>query len=137
MELLEPNDPKNHLLKKSAQYRQQLEDEVKFISDRTEKVITNVLIIGGTLTVAYFLARQLSSGRSSKRAKLKQLTRAESPASAAFAEEVDDRGPSIVEQIGTAIATQAAIFLLDLAKEKLSTYIQGQMEEQGGDHERS
>ena len=58
MNLPESNDPKEELLRKSAMHRHELEEEVKVISERTEKIITNALIIGGTLAVAYFLVRQ-------------------------------------------------------------------------------
>jgi len=45
MHLTESNDPKEELRKKSERHRQELEEEVKLISERTEKIITNALII--------------------------------------------------------------------------------------------
>ncbi len=60
MALLESNDPKLVLLKKSAQHKKDLENEVKVLSESTEKIITNALIIGGTLAVTYFLVRQFT-----------------------------------------------------------------------------
>ncbi|MBA4054677.1 MAG: hypothetical protein C0490_08205, partial [Marivirga sp.] len=73
MELLESNDPKMELLKKSAKHRQELEDEVRMISERTEKIITNALIIGGTLAAAYFIVRQFSGSTPKKKTKPKTL----------------------------------------------------------------
>lgn len=60
MELLESNDPKSELLKKSAMHRQELEEEVKSISERTEKIVTTALIVGGALALTYFAVRQFS-----------------------------------------------------------------------------
>jgi len=48
------------LLQKSARHREQLEDEVKLISERTEKIIINALVIGGALAATYFLVSRFS-----------------------------------------------------------------------------
>ncbi|SHI00865.1 hypothetical protein SAMN04488109_6732 [Chryseolinea serpens] len=130
MELLESNDPKLELLKKSAKHRQDLEDEVRLISAKTERIITNALIIGGTLAAAYVLVRQFS-GPSKKRKKVKsqklKVVQA-APADAVEVEEEESFAPGIVSQVGQAIASQATVFLLGLAKEKLSEFLQGQFE---------
>ncbi len=130
MELLESNDPKLELLKKSAKHRQDLEDEVRLISAKTERIITNALIIGGTLAAAYVLVRQFS-GPSKKRKKVKsqklRVVQA-APADAAEVEEEESFAPGIVSQVGQAIASQATVFLLGLAKEKLSEFLQGQFD---------
>jgi hypothetical protein len=130
MELLESNDPKLELLKKSAKHRQDLEDEVRLISAKTERIITNALIIGGTLAAAYVLVRQFS-GPSKKRKKVKsqklKVVQA-APADAAEVEEEESFAPGIVSQVGQAIASQATVFLLGLAKEKLSEFLQGQFD---------
>lgn len=130
MELLESNDPKLELLKKSAKHRQDLEDEVRLISAKTERIITNALIIGGTLAAAYVLVRQFS-GPSKKRKKVKtqklKVVQA-APAEAVEVEEAESFVPGIVSQVGQAIASQATVFLLGLAKEKLSEFLQGQFE---------
>jgi hypothetical protein len=130
MELLESNDPKLELLKKSAKHRQDLEDEVRLISAKTERIITNALIIGGTLAAAYVLVRQFS-GPSKKRKKVKsqklKVVHA-APAEAVEVEEEESFVPGIVSQVGQAIASQATVFLLGLAKEKLSEFLQGQFE---------
>src|SRR5690349_13225324 len=89
MELLESNDLKSELLKKSAMHRQGLEDEVKLISDRTEKVLTNALIIGGTLAATYFLVRAFSGSSKSKRKSKKVKIVHAAAAPAASVEEVE------------------------------------------------
>jgi hypothetical protein len=126
MEHFESDDSKMQLLKRSALQREALHDEVKLISAQTEKVITNALIIGGALAATYFLVRQFS-GSKTKRRKSKKIRLVTGPAaeeeSVSYAE---PQTPGIVSQLGTAIASQAGVFLLDLAKEKLSEYLQSQ-----------
>lgn len=137
MELLKPNDPKMELLKKSAKHRQELEDEVKLISEQTEKIITNAVIIGGTLAVAYFLVRQFSGSSSSKKVKPQKIKIVPDKSNEEEGDTEEASAPGVVSQIGAAIATQATIFLLSIAKEKLSEYIQSQFEKKGKDNERS
>ncbi|AYB30746.1 hypothetical protein [Chryseolinea soli] len=129
MELLESNDPKLELLKKSAKHRQDLEDEVRLISAKTERIITNALIIGGTLAAAYVLVRQFSGPSKKRKVKTQKLKVVQAaPADAAEMEEEESFAPGIVSQVGQAIASQATVFLLGLAKEKLSEFLQGQFD---------
>lgn len=132
MELLEPNDYKRELLKKSALHKSELEEEVKQISDRTQKVITNALIIGGTLAVTYFLVRQFSGSKSKVKTKAKKAKITTENIAGEEQEEdevVQSSGvPAIVSQIGTALMSQASVLLLNLAKEKLSEYLESQAE---------
>lgn len=135
MELLESNDPKEALLKKSAMYRHELEEEVKVISERTEKIITNALIIGGTLAVTYLLVRQFSGSSSKKKANEQKDLAMPGKAEANESPEMNS-APGIVSQIGTALASHATVFLLTIAKEKLSEYLKSQFEK-GKFNERS
>lgn len=137
MELENTNDIKTELLKRSAKHREELEQEVRLLSDRTERIMTNALIIGGTLAASYFLARLLTR-RSRKARKTKAKTVAVLPAAAAKAGADDERdeGPGIVAQIGGILASQAAAFLLGLAKEKLSEYLQSSDDKQVNNDER-
>src|SRR6187551_479083 len=130
MELLEPDDYKRELLKKSALHKSELEEEVKQISDRTQKVITNALIIGGTLAVTYFLVKQFSGSKSKVKTKAKKSKVAsEHTEEEDEEEEVTQSGvPAIISQIGTALVSQASVLLLNLAKEKLSEYLESQAE---------
>jgi hypothetical protein len=125
MGLAASNDIKMDLLKKSARHRQELQKEVELISERTQTVLTNALIIGGTLAAAYFLVRQFSG--SSKKPKVKTARLSVLPAREASAEVEEPSSPGMMSQIGTALASQATFFLLGLAKEKLSEYLQAQM----------
>ncbi len=131
MELLEPDDLRRDLQKKLARHKSDLEEEVKEISDRTQKIITNALIIGGTLAVTYFLVRQFSGSK----AKIKTKAKKAKVASENVIEDEDDEEiheqsgvPEIVSQIGTVLISQASVLLLNLAKEKLSEYLEAQAE---------
>ena len=121
----ETDDPvKSQLLSKALHQREELEDEVKYISERTEKIVTTALIVGGALALTYFLMSQFS-GSKSRKSKSKK-TKAAS-AAADVEEEVEEPSePNVMAQIGTALATQATAFLLSIAKEKLSEYLQAQ-----------
>ncbi len=125
---LETDDPvKSRLLKKSSQYRENLEDEAKVISDRTEKIVTNALIIGGSLALAYFAYKQFS-GESKSKSKSKAKKVKVVDAVTEVEEEMEETtGPNkIISQIGTALISQASVFLLSMAKDKLSEYLQAQ-----------
>jgi hypothetical protein len=131
MELLETNDMKSELLKKSARHREELEEEVKLISERTGKVLTNALIIGGSLAT-YFLVRQLSGGsksKKSKRRKVKIVKAVAAPEHVVETELVAEPStPGIVSHIGTVLAGQAMTILLNIAKEKLGEYLSAKEE---------
>jgi arginine exporter protein ArgO len=139
MELMETDDPiKSGLLKKTSQYREDLEDEAKEMSERTEKIVTNALVIGGSLLLTYFAYKQFSGGskkkRKSKGNKIKVVGAA--PVETEEDEEVEETtGPSkIITQIGTALVSQASVFLLSMAKEKLSEYLQSQQKKKTNGH---
>lgn len=140
MELLETDDPiKGNLLKKSARHREQLEEEFKLISERTEKIITNAVIIGGALAVTYFLVSRFSGSskakKKSKVAKIKLIQGREKEEIPSAVSEPE--APGIVSQIGTALASQATVYLLSLAKEKLGEYLQAQAEKKSQANEPS
>jgi len=127
MELLETNNPKSDLLKKSMMHRKALEDEVKAITDRTEKIVTNALIVGGALALTYLIVREFTS--TTRKRKSKSVKAASVAAPADEKEEKDEsRLAAILTEIGTALATQATAFLLALAKEKLIEYLEHQAE---------
>ena len=125
MELMESDEAKNRLVIKSAMHKQELEDEVRLISANTEKIITNTLIIGGTLAVTYFLVRRFTGTKSKRRSKTKKekFVRESDDKIEASSGEDTSASPGIVSQIGSALAAQATVFLLDLAKDKLSEFV--------------
>jgi hypothetical protein len=138
MELLDSDDPvKGQLLLKSARHRDQLEEEVKLISERTEKIITNAVIIGGALAITYFLISRFSGSKQKKKTKAATIQLVQEPREHAASAALEPEPQGIVAQIGTALASQATIFLLSLAKEKLEEFMQGQAEKKQGANEHS
>jgi hypothetical protein len=136
MELENSDDIKMDLLKRSAKHREDLENEVRLLSARTETILTNALIIGGTLAASYFIVRQFTGkSRKIKKARTKAVTVLPAVSKVSPEEEVDD-SPGIMSQIGTALASQATVFLLGLAKEKLAEYLQGPATKQENPDER-
>jgi FtsZ-interacting cell division protein ZipA len=120
MELLESQDPeKKKLLETSDRHRQEMEREIKDISEKTERVLKNALIIGGALALTFIVVSQLGSSKSRKK-KLKD--RKEEEKSGDEISEVE--APSLISKLGDKAMNMATMFLLDLAKEKLSEYLQ-------------
>lgn len=131
MELLDSDDPvKGQLLRKSAHHREQLEEDVKLISERTEKIITNALIIGGALAATYFIVSRFG-GKSKKKSKLKKvrLVKDEETADQVVVEAVEPEVPGVITQVGSALASQATVMLLNFAKEKLDEFMKSQNEQ--------
>lgn len=125
MSLETDNPEKGQLLQKSAHHRELLEEEVKLISEKSEKIITNALIIAGALTVTYFLVSSLSGSKEKKKSKTRKIKLVEGQA-ASDAEEEDsaEEGPGLVSKIGSVLAAQATGLLLSIAREKLVEFLQ-------------
>lgn len=123
MELLDTDDPiKSELLMKTARHREDLEEETRAIAERTEKIITNAVVIGGALALTYFLYTQLSG---SKKKRIKKKERAVEAEEEEESEETST-GNNILSQVGTALVSQGGVLLLALAKEKLTEYLRAQ-----------
>lgn len=119
----ETDDPvKSQLLRKVAQHEDNLKSEMKVVSDRTQQVLTNALIVGGALAFTYFLVRSVSKKKAKRKSK-----KVEKHFVPVEAEDEYESPPSMAStlfsEIGTSIANQATVFLLDLAKEKLADYL--------------
>lgn len=121
MELLESGDPKSKLLRKAASQKQAMAEEINFISDKTEKIVKNALLIGGTLAASYMLYNMLSSSDSKKKRKKIKVVHATKEEDTG---NVIESEPGVVAKIGTVLASQASVFLLSLAKEKLAEYLE-------------
>lgn len=130
--MLETDDPiKGQLLHKSAKHREELEGDIRFISERTEKIIINALVIGGALAATYYVFRSLSSSsekkKSRKRIREVQVVKSVEPEAQEVASvSYQPEQPSMIAQMGTAFVNQATVMLLALAKEKLSDFIDAQ-----------
>ncbi len=120
MELLETQDPeKKRLIESSLRHKQEMEREVKDISDRSEKMLKNALIIGVALALTYVVVSQLSSIKTKKK-------KSKHPKDVTIEDEEEEmnESPSMLSQMGDKLVSTATLFLLDLAKEKLSDYLQ-------------
>src|SRR5690242_20634394 len=98
MELLETQDPeKKRLIESSQRHKYEMEREVKDISDRSEKMLKNALIIGGALALTYLLVNQLTSTKiKKKRAKKTKSVDVEVEREG----EDEDESPSVLSQMG-------------------------------------
>jgi hypothetical protein len=128
MELLEGQDPeKKKLIEASDRHKRALEKEVSDLTQKTEKALTNALIIGGSLAITYFVISSLW-GRKKKKKKHKKLKPAQSIAEgengAGEFEPEPPAAPTIISEIGTKVLNHATVLLLDIAKEKLFEYLQ-------------
>ena len=119
MELLETQDPeKRKLIETSHRHRQEMGRELKEISDKSEKVLKNALMIGGALALTYLVVSQLSSSKSKKKKAKKTFEEDEETM-----DEVENESPTLLSKMGDKVLNVATVFLLDLAKEKLSDYL--------------
>ncbi|MBL7832951.1 MAG: hypothetical protein JNK18_03310 [Cyclobacteriaceae bacterium] len=122
MELLDTDDPiKGELLMKTARHREELEQETRAIAERTEKIVTNAIVIGGALALSYFLYTQLSGSK-----KKKSKKKAEQDAGVEDEAEAPSVASSILSEVGSALVAQGGALLLSLAKEKLTEYLRAQ-----------
>lgn len=119
------NPEKGQLLQKSAHHRELLEQEVKLISEKSEKILTNALIIAGALTLTYFLVSNLSGSSEKKKSKTRKI-KLVGATDESDPEESDSayEAPGVVSQIGAVIAAQATGLLLSIAREKLVEFLQ-------------
>ncbi len=124
MELLETQDPeKKKLIETSDRYKKELETEVMELTKKTERMLTNALIIGGSLALTYFVISSISKGK--KKKKRNKIAKAQQEAEDGVEEvEEAESEPSVLGQIGTKVLNQATILLLDIAKEKLFEYLE-------------
>ena len=124
MESRETKDPyKRRLIEASERHKQELEKEVRSLSDKSEKMLINGLIIGGSLAIAYFMISQWGGSKSKK----KKTKAREKAAGESITESESDNAvvaPSLFSQIGNKVINQASLILLDIAKEKLVEYLE-------------
>lgn len=124
MELLESQDPdKQKLIETSDRHKRALEKELHDLTKKSERMITNALIIGGSLALTYFVISSLSSRKRKKKNKVAKA-QAASVDAVAGEEEERDHSPSLVSKIGTRVMDQATFLILEIAKEKLFEYLE-------------
>ena len=125
MELLETQDPdRKRLLETSDHHKRAMEKQLNEMTKKTDQMLMNALIIGGSLAATYFIISTLSSKRKKKKKKIAEAAAAavgESPVQAV--EEDDDDEPTLLSKVGTRLIDQATVILLDLARQKLAEYM--------------
>lgn len=119
------NPDKGRLLQQSAHHRELLEEEVKKISEKSEKLITNALMIAGALALTYFVVSSFSGSSEKKKTKTRKikLVEGKEAADAEVQTASVHEEPGIVSQIGAVIAAQATGLLLSIAREKLVEFL--------------
>lgn len=122
------NPEKGQLLQRSALHRELLEEDVKLITEKSEKLITNALIIGGALAVTYLLVSSLSGSSKKKKRKAATLKLVEPRQDIETESDTIDEPAQagVISQIGSVLVAQAAGFLLSVAREKLVEFLQSQ-----------
>jgi len=125
MELLETQDPdKKRLIETSERHKHELQKEVKAMSDKTEQVVKNALIIGGTLAITYLIVSQLGGGSSKKKSKkVKSKIVPEENEESIDNNQDSYSPPSFLSQLSDRVVSQATLVLLDIAKDKLAEYL--------------
>ena len=128
MNLETDNPEKGQLLQRSERHRQLLEDEVKQITERSEKMVTNALIIGGALVLTYFLVSSFSggSGKKKKHTRSRNEKKAQSGEKTDTGEDDQPQEAGMMSQVGAMLVSQATGLLLSIAREKLVEYLQSQ-----------
>jgi hypothetical protein len=136
MELLEGQDPdKKRLIETSERHRRALEKQVNELGAKTEKMVTNALIIGGSLALTYFVVSSLSSGKKKKKKRKAKATKAQVETAEAVDDEVEESGdesivaPTIISMVGSRVINTLTFMLLDIAKEKLFDYLKARKQD--------
>ena len=133
MELLESQDPeKKKLIETSDRHKRALEKEVGELTQKTDKMLTNALIIGGSLLATYFVVTSFSGGKRKKKHKKRKVVlvaKTKSPRENGESveeeeEEEESSGPSLMGIVGNRVLSQASVILLNIAKDKLFEYLE-------------
>lgn len=129
MELLETQDPeKKRLIETSDRHKRAMQKEIGDLTLKTDKVLKNALIIGGSLALTFLVISAIGKGRKKKRKKIAKAQAAIGAAGEPVAptledDEDDDDEPSVLNKVGTQLLNQASVILLDLARQKLNEYL--------------
>lgn len=124
MELLETQDPeKKKLIEASDRHKRAMEKELTDLTQKTDRVIKNALIIGGSLALTFLVISALSKKRKKKKKKLALEAAAQPGVTPEAAEEEEEDGPSVLGTVGTQLLNQASVILLDVARQKLKEYL--------------
>lgn len=122
MELLETTDPqKKKLIEDSNRHKKELAKEIKSITNTTEKVVTNALFIGGALALAYLAYSQIAGSKAKKKKAKKRKEVDDEPEDESY--EIS-KSSTFLSHVGEIVVTQATMAILELAKERLASFIE-------------
>src|SRR5258708_15140769 len=106
---------KKRLIENSDRHKYELEKEVNSLTEKTERILTNALIIGGSLALTYFVIGQLGKSKSKKKKARGQETKERANGETQGHEnDVALSEPSLISQVGTKVLNQAMLILLDI-----------------------
>lgn len=108
---------KENLEQNSQKHREAFEHELSEVVDKTKRIATSALVIGGSFALSYYLIKKLTSKKSVKKIKRQKST-------GDINEVVIQKHPSVFSTVGNVILTEMAVFLLGIAKERLINYIE-------------
>jgi hypothetical protein len=124
MELLETQDPERiRLLETSDRHKKAMEKELTDLTKKTDKMLKNALIIGGSLAVTFLVISALSTKRKKKKKKQAIAAAAKAGEPTDGMETEDDDSPSVLGQVSKQVLNAASVVLLDMARQKLSEYL--------------
>lgn len=127
MELLETQDPERiRLLETSDRHKKAMEKELHDLTKKTDKMLKNALIIGGSLAVTFLVISAVTKKRKKKKKKqaLAAAVKAGETMDPNDAEDEDeDDGPSVLGQVSKQVLNAASVVLLDMARQKLAEYL--------------
>ncbi|QSE98616.1 hypothetical protein [Fulvivirga lutea] len=105
----------------SEEHEKELEKELEALTEKGRQLATNALMIAGGLALSYLVFKSIFSSEPKK--KKKKVKRTE-----AIEGEAIETEASMFGQIGSALAKEATVFLLGIAKEKLVEYLNSRNE---------
>lgn len=126
MELLEIQDPeKKKLIESSERHKRALEKELSLLAEKKTRMVTNALVIGGTLALTYFVISSIAKKKRKKKKLRLAAIKEETGADHEDLEvEEEEKEPSELGKMGIHLLTQVSAMLLGLAREKLSEYLE-------------
>lgn len=114
MEFVETADPeKKRLIEEVRQRKQKLDAEAGELARKSQRALTNALIIGGVLLGSYLVYKTVSGARK----KDKKETPAPTPAE-------QKKEASFFGAFGKRLTQIAIIFILNLARERVAAWLQ-------------
>jgi len=129
MELLETQDPeKRKLIETSDRHKRALEKDLSDLTQKSDQMLKNALIIGGSLALTYLLISSLSKKKKKKKNTASVSQKTEMGAATVDQDE-EESVPSIFGEVGTRIVNMGAVMLLDIAREKISEYLASRKKE--------